>query len=222
MKHTLSACHIRVIVKLAVLGFLLLFSCETNPEVSGYTPESKAIEQADLTNIQKKIVEGSYWAKGRKTLKVRDKTFNIDCSGVVMAIYYYAGIDLAKDFNKYSGGGVYRIYQYLKNNELIYYTKTPAPGDLIFWDNTYDSNGDGKRNDMLTHVAIVVEVSENNTVTYIHAHYRKGIIFENMNLNDPENLEENSAMRMRGTGMDGGWLSSHLYKESGMGYKLIE
>ncbi len=139
-----------------------------------------------------------------------------------MAVYYYAGIDLSKDFNKYQGGGVSRIYQYLKDKKLIYYTENPVPGDILFWDNTYDANGNGTRDDILTHMGIVVDVTENETITYIHEHYRKGIIFEHMNLKDPENYDVNAAMRMRGTGMEGGWLSSHLYKESGMGYKLKE
>lgn len=198
---------------------LLLFSCSTVPKtVSGEIPGKQ--QGHDLTDTQKKLIEGSHWALGRTKLNVKGKLFNFDCSGTVMAIYYYAGIDLSRDFNKYSGGGTSRIYQYLDDKKLIYNTKRPVPGDIIFWDNTYDSNGDGVRNDNLTHMGIVVGVSKEGTVKYLHNHYKKGIILESMNLKFPDDSTVNSAMRMKGTGMEGGWLSSHLYRELAMGYKL--
>ncbi len=182
--------------------------------MSTYSPE--------LTETQEKLIEGSHWALGKSKLNVNGKAFNLDCSGTVMAIYYYAGIDLSRDFNKYSGGGTSRIYQYLDDKNLLYETKIPVPGDIIFWDNTYDYNGDGLRNDLLTHMGIVVEIAEDGTVTYLHEHYKKGIILESMNLKFPEDIDANSAMRMKGTGMEGGWLSSHLFRELAMGYILDE
>lgn len=202
---------------LSITFLLLLFSCSTVPAT---VSQEKSTSGSDLTYTQEKLVEGSHWALGKTKLNVNGKVFNLDCSGTVMAIYYYAGIDLSKDFNKYNGGGTSRIYQYLDDNELLYDTKMPEPGDIVFWDNTYDSNGDGIRNDKLTHMGIVVEIEENGTITYLHEHYRKGIILESMNLKNPDDTSANSAMRMRGTGMEGGWLSSHLYRELAMGYKL--
>ncbi len=227
MKHILSGLHLKGYKKtLIVFCLFLLYSCRTIPPVSdnnGETitwAEDAKENNKELTDIQLKLIEGAYWSEGRKKLIIEGKKFNIDCSGTVMAVYYYAGIDLSRDFAEYTGGGVSRIYQYLKDKNLIYYTDDPSPGDIIFWDNTFDSNNDGKRNDRLTHMGIVVNVSEDGTVTYLHEHYRKGIIFESMNLKSPDDPEKNSAMRMRGTGMEGGWLASHLYRESGMGYKL--
>ncbi len=195
------------------LSFLLI-SCETSPEIASTTNKST------LSETQNKLIRGANWIKGKKSLIVREKKFNNDCSGTIMAVYYYADIDLSKDFNKYTGNGVSRINQYLKSEDYIYYTKNPVPGDLIFWDNTYDSNGDGIRNDFLTHIGMVVSISDDGTITYLHQHCEEGIVFELMNLNDPDNREKNAGMRMKGTGKEGGWLSSHLYRESGMGYKL--
>ena len=208
---------------IALLATTLLWSCATSPEV-GKTPHPDKSQGGNvpLTKTQEKVIEGSYWALGKSQLKVRDKVFNLDCSGTVMAIYYYAGIDLSRDFAKYSGGGTERIFRYLEEKELLYDTEMPVPGDIIFWDNTYDKNGDGKRNDKLTHVGIVVEVDEEGTITYLHEHYKKGIILETMNLKIPDDQEKNSAMRMKGTGMDGGWLSSHLYRILAMAYELEE
>lgn len=226
MKHISSAWSLKAgpLIRIAMtLTASVFFSCASAPE-TGVSPESGDMvpENAVLSEKQEKVVEGSYWALGKSQLKVRDKVFNLDCSGTVMAIYYYAGIDLSRDFGKYTGGGTERIFKYLEDNDLLYDTDMPVPGDIIFWDNTYDKNSDGVRNDELTHVGIVVEVGDDGTVTYLHEHYAKGIILEKMNLKFPEDIERNSAMRMKGTGMEGGWLSSHLYRIQAMGYELDE
>ena len=221
MKHILSAWDTKVKLLLLTIFFAVISSCQSAPETTALDQETREKDTV-LTDTQEKLVEGSHWALGKTKLNVNGKVFNLDCSGTVMAIYYYAGIDLSRDFNKYSGGGTSRIYQYLDDKKLLYDSKMPEPGDIIFWDNTYDSNGDGMRNDYLTHMGIVVEVEEDGSITYLHEHYRKGIILESMNLKFPDDTAANSAMRMRGTGMEGGWLSSHLYRELAMGYKLEE
>jgi hypothetical protein len=41
------------------------------------------------------------------------------------------------------------------------------PGDLVFFDNTWDFNGDGKLNDPLTHVGVVERVKADGTVVFI-------------------------------------------------------
>ena len=220
MKHILLVWSTKLNYILITVFLLAVVSCKTVPETIITENTVEQVEPSALSVKQKKIIEGSTWALGKTELYVNGRKFNLDCSGTVMAIYYYAGIDLARDFAKYSGGGTARIYQYLNDKKLIYETKNPQPGDIIFWDSTIDSNGDGQRNDKLTHMGIVYEVSEEGTITYIHEHYRLGIILETMNLQNPDDLESNSAMRKRGTGMEGGWLASHLYRESAMGHKL--
>lgn len=219
MKHILSASITKARIPIILL---LLSSCATLDNESYNENSTTSAERPDISATQEKLVEGSYWALGKTRLKVNDRVFNLDCSGTVMAIYYYAGIDLSRDFNKYTGGGTERIFQYLEDNNLLYTTAMPVPGDIIFWDNTYDQNGDGKRNDELTHMGIVVEVSPDGTVTYIHENYAKGIILEKMNLKHPDDQERNAPMRMKGTGMEGGWLASHLYRILAMGYELEE
>ena len=46
-------------------------------------------------------------------------------------------------------------------------SKFVGPGDLVFFDNTWDSNGDGKMNDPLTHVGIVERQDRDGTITFI-------------------------------------------------------
>ena len=175
------------------------------------------------------VVEGALSLLGKNSINVNGETFPNDCTGVVRGAYWYAGIDLARDFAKYSGNGVRRIYLTLEADGLLYLTEMPLPGDIIFWDNTYDRNKDGAWNDPLTHTGIVVAVSESGQIEYVHSNYRKGIVIEYMNLLDPDTNTKtvagnsvfvNSAMRMRGQVVNEKWLSSHLVKEFGKGYLL--
>jgi len=174
-------------------------------------------------------VEGALSLLGKDVILVKGKSFPNDCTGVVRAAYWYAGVDLARDFDKYSGNGVTRIYKTLEAAALLYRTESPLPGDLIFWDNTYDRNEDGEWNDPLTHIGIVVAVSGEGQIEYVHANYSKGIILEYMNLKDPDTtvktvfgntMDINSAMRLRGQVVNELWLSSHLLREFGMAYLL--
>lgn len=175
------------------------------------------------------VVEGARSLIGKAAVVVKGKVFPNDCTGVVRAAYWYAGIDLARDFSKYSGNGVRRIFRTLEDNNLLYITNAPLPGDIIFWDNTYDRNEDGEWNDPLTHVGVVVAVSGGGQIEYVHANYRKGIVIEYMNLTDPDtnakkvggkSLVINSAMRMSGQIVNEMWLSSHLLSAFGKGYLL--
>jgi hypothetical protein len=209
----------------ALLVGLICFleACATvPPRASG--PAAKQTEQ-----VRRKLAEGGRYVLGKKELIIRGKRFNMDCTGAVLAIYYYAGIDLARDFNKYTGNGVSRLYKSLEAQKLVYKTRYPLTGDIIFWDNTYDRNEDGRWNDTLTHVDMVMNVSTNGDVEYVHLNYRRGIIIENMNLREPEihqRMERgemriiNSPMRMKSPGVrhPENWLSGQLFKIFGMGY----
>jgi hypothetical protein len=179
--------------------------------------------------IQDLLIEGAHFVKGKDELVVRGKRFNMDCTGTVLAIYYYAGIDLAKDFAKYTGNGVLRLFSYLRDHGLLHDKKQPSPGDIIFWDDTYDKNGDGIWNDEFTHTGMVVAVSQWGTMDYVHLNYRKGIVFERMNLLEPDvhirdidgdPVTINSAMRMKDEPTGSRWLASHLFRIFGKGYKL--
>ncbi|MBN1835188.1 MAG: CHAP domain-containing protein [Spirochaetales bacterium] len=214
-----------------ILVFHLLVSCATLDLAPGGRPAARArlSSVAEVARVQEKLAEGGRYVLGRRELVIRGRRFNMDCTGAVLAIYYYAGIDLSRDFDRYSGGGVMRLYQSLEARDLVYDSRAPATGDIIFWDNTYDRNGDGQWNDGLTHVGMVMAAGEDGTIEYVHLNYRKGIVIEYMNLNSPDvhqNLERgsvqivNSPMRMKqkDQGHPERWLSSQLYRNLGMGY----
>ena len=90
----------------------------------------------------------------------------------------------------------------------------PEPGDIVFFDNTWDRNGNGRWDDDLTHMGVVVAVDRNGTISYLHNHLRRGVVVEQMNLRHPDSRELNAPLRQRGSPRDGSgrWLASHLVR----------
>jgi hypothetical protein len=214
---------------LLLLG-VLLSSCATVP-----VPESRAVASTrppvsrQTAEVQRKLAEGAHYVLGKKELVVRGRRFHMDCTGTVLAIYWYAGIDLARDFPKFSGNGVTRLYRSLEKKNLLYSSPYPLAGDIIFWDNTYDRNLDGRWNDPLTHVGMVLEAGLDGSIVYVHLNYSKGIVLEHMSLLEPNVNEKlvkgevrivNSPIRLKSPGRPHPplWLAGQLYRVLGMGY----
>ena len=221
------------------LGYMILASCASMPTdtrnvASAAEPDTRKrrplASARSIPNDKRQLVaEGALSLIGAEVLTVNGQTFPNDCTGLVRAAYWYAGIDLTKDFGKYTGNGVTRIYKTLESANLLYATEIPQPGDVVFWDNTYDRNEDGQWNDPLTHVGVVVSSDRNGQIGYVHANYSKGIVTEFLNLADPDTNTKtvggktvmvNSAMRMKGQVVNSKWLSSHLLRGFGKGYLL--
>ncbi len=211
-----------MIVPVLFFSLFLFASCATAPEPETAGAESAAIGDP-FRPVKDKLVEAAGWMEGRKKLDVNGRSFNLDCTGIVMAAYWYAGIDLGKDFGNYTGNGVRRLFYYLDDQGLLYDTDLPSPGDIIFWDNTWDANENGEADDTHTHVGMMVSLDRNTgSGTYLHYNYAKGIIVENINLLDKDNPSANSPMRMRSLPKVDGYhyLSSQLVNELGKGYEL--
>ena len=156
---------------------------------------------------------------------VNGKNFTLDCIGTVAAIYYRLGIDVTKDFGKYPGNGVGRLYESLKARKVLHRDTVPRPGDVIIWDNTWDANNDGNlTNDPRTHAAVVVAVEPDGTIHYVHEHVRKGVIVEVMNVKRPRDYQDekgkviNSPLALvsgTGRGRPEHWLSGDLLNAFG-------
>jgi hypothetical protein len=209
-----------------LLLFVLLFSCTS---MVGRQSAFTASLPPETSDIQRLLAEGARRMLGRRQLVVRGRTFPYDCTGTVLAIYYYAGIDLARDFDQYSGNGVMRLYRTLEKENLLYSSPHPVTGDVIFWDNTYDRNGDGAWNDSLTHMGMVLRSSPDGSIQYVHLNYSRGIVIERMNLLEPALHRKlvrgqlrifNSPIRMQEPGKPHPpqWLAGQLYRVLGMGY----
>jgi hypothetical protein len=74
----------------------------------------------------------------------------------------------------------YNLANHLNINKSVRTTNDPLVGDLIFWDNTWDKNGDCTANDERTHVGIVKWVpDEFGTLLFIQASGR-GVSTDNL------------------------------------------
>ena len=105
---------------------------------------------------------------GAKTIESNGRRIDYDCAGVTRAVFLKHGIDL------YDGepvdpnaNGVRIIHAHIQQQGKFHQGPVVHPGDLVFFDNTWDYNGDGKVNDPLTHVGIVERQAKDGTVVFI-------------------------------------------------------
>lgn len=199
-----------------------LFCCASHFPTGGVplSPEEQMVTSA--------IVEAAKGFVGATSLEVRGKRFNFDCTGGVLASYYSAGIDLWPLMAPYSGNGVKRLWLAVKDNQWVSTHSQPTAGDLIFWDNTYDKNGNGIADDPLTHVGLVVFSAPDGTIEYFHHHITRGFVIERMNLKRPDVFREklngqyvivNAAIRAKGLDRSKGYLSGQLFKGFGSAWR---
>lgn len=214
-------------VCIACVGVSILVGCATIAADQTSIPptESSISSDTEVALLQRSIAEGARDLVGARRLSVDGRTFRSDCSGTILAAYWSAGIDLERDFNEAQGNGVARLHTIARRYGSMraqIVGDAPALGDVIFWDDTYDANADGRWNDPLTHAGIVVATFPNGRIDYVHYHYRRGIVVETMNLTAPNDVVHNAPMRMRGQRAPRRdlWLASHLFREAGSPYLL--
>lgn len=228
---------VRVVLPGILVTLFVLAGCATLPESSRSVrsvsmrteePASARAADAEVSELQMRIAEAakSFVGGNPEMLYVRDREFRCDCTGVVLAAYYKAGIDLMPEFVKEQGNGVARLHAVAERHNLTTRTAMPRPGDIVFWDNTYDHDADGAWGDELTHAGIVVDVQPDGRITYVHHNYRRGVVVAYMSLKDPETYQIqkdgrtvtlNSPMRMKSHRYikPDAWLSSHLFRSFG-------
>lgn len=102
--------------------------------------------------------------------------------GLVRAAYLATGLDV--DRGATGPGGVERLYGFARARGTLHRAPRPNPGDLAFFNDTFDRNGDGLRNDPLTHVAVVERVDPDGTVVLVHR-AGAGVFRQRMNLSHP-------------------------------------
>ena len=128
------------------------------------------------------------------------KNFNFDCSGFVAAVYWTSNIAVFEKQAVLGESGVKTIYATLEKYKKLYNDSLPNIGDIVMFDRTTSETG------KLTHAGIVVDVDEDETVSYIHASTSKGLVLGYMNLKYPDLARKdgkviNSYLR-RGGGVD--------------------
>jgi len=137
----------------------------------------------------------------REELGKRGGRGGIDCSTLVRRAYLAAGIDLMIEAAP-GDNGVQAVHRYVRRRGHLYRGSRPAPGDLAFFDNSYDRNRNRRLDDRLTHVGIVEEVLPDGTALILHA-TNHGVVREPMNLQHPHAASDadgraiNAALRRR-------------------------
>ncbi len=105
---------------------------------------------------------------GARTIESNGRRVAYDCAGVTRAIYLEHGIDLYNSGTAdRQANGVRLIYNHMRQHGTLHQGPVVQPGDLVFFDNTWDFNGDGRLNDPLTHVGVVERTEPDGTVVFI-------------------------------------------------------
>jgi hypothetical protein len=97
--------------------------------------------------------------------------FPPDCTGFVEAVYQAEGVPLRALMHRSAPDertGVDAAWRTVSEyGTILARGEWPAPGDLVFWHDTYDRNRNGRADDGLTHVGIVLYVVD-RTVVFVH------------------------------------------------------
>jgi hypothetical protein len=120
---------------------------------------------------------------GKPTIELNGRRYPDDCTGLVAALYAQLGVNLFAEGQPWDNG-VTAIYRFAQAHGRTYEGGRPVAGDLVFFQDTYDINKDGRTNDGLTHVGLVDEVGSDGTVTVIHR-VNRGVVRYRMNLQWP-------------------------------------
>ncbi|NOJ79926.1 CHAP domain-containing protein [Myxococcus xanthus] len=130
-----------------------------------------------------KVVTTARALVGKTQVALNGRKYPSDCTGLIEGVYAQAGVTFRGTVQP-GDNGVTAMYRFARSRGRVYSEERPTPGDLVFFNETYDQNRDGRRNDGLTHVGIVENVSASGTVTVIHR-VRRGVVRYRMNLERP-------------------------------------
>jgi hypothetical protein len=83
------------------------------------------------------------------------------CNGLAEEVLRRAGFDEIH-------GNVRKHFAEAQGRGWLHHRKVPEPGDLVFFDRTYDSNKNGRQDDELSHIAVVISVDPDATVHMVH------------------------------------------------------
>jgi hypothetical protein len=143
-------------------------------------------------------------------------------------IFLEHGIDLYADAVDAPGAnGVRRIHAHLARHGQQYRDHAPLPGDLVFFDDTWDLDGDGRADDPLTHVGLVERIEADGTVVFI-SRVARAVERYHMNLGaphlhrGPDGRILNDHLRRKRTADDAGirYLTGELF--AGYGARIVD
>ena len=141
---------------------------------------------------------------GAQHVRLNNKTYGDDCTGLVRGLYESVGVNLMTD-GEAGDNGVTAIWRFTAQHGRLYDGGVPVAGDLVFFRETYDLNRDGAVNDGLTHIGLVDDVEGDGTVIVIHR-VARGVVRYRMNLTNPSQAKDatgkviNDGLRLPGAG----------------------
>lgn len=161
----------RFLFIMATIAIVTLVGCTTPPaeRPRASAPKARACcRSVERAPSRTAIVRTAAKLVGSKTIESNGRRIAYDCAGVTRAVFLKHGIDL------YDGepsdprtNGVRLIHAHIRQQGTFHQGPVVRPGDLVFFNNTWDYNGDGKVNDPLTHIGIVERQEPDGTVVFI-------------------------------------------------------
>lgn len=103
--------------------------------------------------------------------------FRDDCSGFVSWVLSQSGVP--------ADGHVASLFDLAVKNDALNWRTVPRPGDLVFFDDTHDRDGDADWNDELTHIGVVIDVEPDGTARFAHGGTSVGRTIGEINLAHP-------------------------------------
>jgi hypothetical protein len=132
------------------------------------TDKQGCCQREEATPRRTAIVRTAAQLIGARTIEVNGRRIAYDCAGVTRAIFLKHGIDLySGEPSDPNANGVRLIHAHIRQQGTFHQGPVVHPGDLVFFNNTWDYNGDGKVNDPLTHIGIVERQEPDGTVVFI-------------------------------------------------------
>ena len=157
---------------------------------------------------------------GARYVRFGASLYRDDCSNVLRIPYAAQGIDLFSEYPKFPDANGVSLIEH-KGARVV----TPEVGDLVLFDDTWDRNRNGARDDENTHAAIVVGFEAGGTVL-LYNRVRSGHRLHRMNLGRPDVHRDpktkarlNDFLRRRRKGEPKGTL--HLTGELFAGYVRV-
>jgi len=127
-------------------------------------PEAQEIEHLEPasrgTRMGRRVARAAESFLDKKKLIVHGDKYRYDCSGMICAAHVKAGIP--------TSGNTRSLFEKSKDLGVFHKRKRPDVGDVAFFDDTWDRNKNGRRDDKLTHIAVVEAVERDGTITLIH------------------------------------------------------
>lgn len=161
----------RFLFIIAAIAIVTLAGCATQPAErsrASLPAERLCCRSVERMPIRSAIVRTAAKLVGAKTIESNGRRIAYDCAGVTRAIFLKHGIDLYDgDSIDPDANGVRIIHSHITQQGIFHQGPVARPGDLVFFNNTWDYNGDGKVNDPLTHIGIVERQESDGTVVFI-------------------------------------------------------